>query len=442
MAVAVVQQTLGEIVVEVSRLCGYLQNQGPATAGSTTSLTDATNAQTPTANVNLIKGQYLYVWGGTSAGTAKEINAYGTIGVFGWTAAATAPDSTSTWVRLTKNPRRILDAIDAVTRQAAFQQAIPVVSDSIITNNLLECYGAMEGWSSGTAVAPDGWTLSGSGAAVARDAGSAARHMQGNYQASLTPGSGAVGILSRTIPMRLVRLCTGKSVRIRGFFAANAASDAVVRLISRDSGATDTNTDRTSTYTGSNVEDIDDISTASINLPDPVTRLEVQLRGVANASAMQFDAVFVGGPPIRDYDILPELIGIASPIYMESDWAKGDYNIRLHYGDTWRLRRKDVGISGETTNRGIIFNTDLPPGRNLRMNAYRAPDIQATTTSNVEPNPEWLSRAAARRLLEEDYPTEGSQARLSSVERWFGDASNRDTIYPNRGKRIAWSERV
>jgi hypothetical protein len=66
MAVAVAQQTLGEIVVEASRLCGYLQNQGTATAGSTTSLTDATNEQTPTANVNLIKGQYLYIHLGSS----------------------------------------------------------------------------------------------------------------------------------------------------------------------------------------------------------------------------------------------------------------------------------------------------------------------------------------------------------------------------------------
>src|SRR3990167_10826397 len=134
MAVAVAQRTLGQVVVRVAELTGDWANQGTATAGSTTTLTDANNERTPTVRANDITGQYVYVFGGTSSGTAREIITYGTIGVFTWTQTATAPSTDSTWVRLKRRPQLILDAIDAVTRQGAYKQALPYISEAVITN--------------------------------------------------------------------------------------------------------------------------------------------------------------------------------------------------------------------------------------------------------------------------------------------------------------------
>lgn len=50
-------------------------------------------------------------------------------------------------------------------------------------SNLLDPYGGMESWSGGAAVAPDGLTLAGAAATIAREAGTV-RH--GNYSAKLT----------------------------------------------------------------------------------------------------------------------------------------------------------------------------------------------------------------------------------------------------------------
>lgn len=44
----------------------------------------------------------------------------------------------------------------------------------------------------------------------------------------------------------------------------------------------------------------------------------------------------------------------------------------------------------------------LPSGRHLRIKGFRAPDVQGTYSSNVDPNPSWLVHAAAVRLVEQE----------------------------------------
>ena len=61
MAVGVANKTLAEVVAEVARLGGWWRNAGTATAGSTTSLTDANNERTPVDEARSVAGTFIYI---------------------------------------------------------------------------------------------------------------------------------------------------------------------------------------------------------------------------------------------------------------------------------------------------------------------------------------------------------------------------------------------
>lgn len=437
MAVGVANRTLAQVVRETARLCGFIINEGTATAGTTTSLTDANNERTPIAQDASVVGTYIYITGGLAGavGNAREISSYATLGVFTWIqAVGTAPDSTSTWIRVRVRPQRIIDAIDEVTRRAWRKQAIPWVLESITTNNLLGPYGTFEAWENGASSAPDGWTLGGSGASVARESTTIA---QGLYSAALTAGSSAVGTLSRTLSFYSTRELDGISLTLLGAMAENAASDGVVRVTTTNSAGTATNTDRTGTYASNRWQDLDDISSASISTPDPVVSVQVQCRAVASAT-VYFDDLVLYGPPLYNYPLDPTITGIGATIWMESAYRSGKFTYPLYYDSDWDISTQDVLVSSP---RQLHLKRALPSARHLRMEVYRAPDVQATATSNVEPNPVWLAHAAAVRLLEQEKMTPENVARLGYIrgelER-LEKTTEGNTIV---GKPVVWIER-
>lgn len=440
MAEAVARRTAGQCVLDIARLTGDIANEGTGTAGATTSITDATNQRTPTAQANSVIGRYLYFPSGTAAGDSHEVSAYDTIGVMTWAVAGTAPTSTTTWILLRRRPQAILDAMSGVTRQAAFQQAIPYPFHGLITNNLLDYYLSGQEWDAGAAVAPTGATLAG-GATIAREATILSF---GRYSIALT-GVGGVGTLTRTVPpQRVILLLDGQSLTLKGFMAETTAADAVTRVTSTTTAGVATNTDRTGTYAGDRWEELEDISTATIALTDPAGVLSVQLR-VKDAVTTYFQSILLYGPYLREQDLPPTMIGMDHDILMESAWGKGDWKYVLRAGGAWHTAMQEVGT---TIRRKILWHTDLPHERHLLIKGYRAPDVVTAAATNVEPNPEWLVHAAARQLLEGDRPTEERAARLARIDRWFearkpnGALVNADAIEPHRGKMIHFFERT
>lgn len=411
MAVAVSTRVLGLLVQDVARLTGDLRNSGTATAGSTTSLTDATRERTPVANVNALAGQYLYSTEGTGAGDIHEITAYGTIGVMGWAVAGTAPTTTTTWIRLSRDPQAIVDIINGVTRRAAWKQAQPYQSLSIVTNNLLQYYGAGHEFTSGASSAPDGWTLAGAGSSVAREA-TVVGH--GPYSIALTAGAGAVGTLTRTLPFSLGRALDGASLTLHGLLAENVASDGVVRVAITNNAGTVTNAapERTGTLAGNRWQELKDISTASIAVSDPAQTIAVQIRAVESAVIYANDIILFGPQPIHDYDLPPVLIGLEPVIMMESGAYTGQFTIPLLYGQNWTIAPQD-GL-GATRTSILRLLQDLPNGRHLLIRGVRAPDTVAAT-ANVEPNSEWLALAAAVQILRGDPPSADRDGRLADL---------------------------
>ena len=404
MTVAVAAQTLGEVFLHVAQLSGFWLNQGTATAGTALTLTDATNERTPTASDLAIVGKFLYIWGGVAAGTDRELTAYGTIGVFTWVGNATTPTTTSTWVRLAVRPQLIIDAIAAVTRRAAYKQALPYVSEALVTNNLLMHYGAMEEWAGGASAASDGFTLGGAGASVAREATVVA---QGLYSVAVTAGAGAVATYARTLPTYLNQLIQGRTLYLLGMIAENVAADITVRVAVTDTAGAATNTDRVGTLTGNRWQELGNISTAGISVPDPVGSVAFSTRTALSAVTYADDLVLCG-PPLYDYDIPATLIGMEPTIWMETGYRTNKFTIPLVYNHDWTLIPRDG-----STARTLHFTHALPSARHLRINGVRAPDVQTTVTSNVEPNPEWLALAATVELLGMLPTTDESQTLLA-----------------------------
>lgn len=437
MAQASAARTLGAIVIEVARIAGYLRSRGTATAGTTTTLTDANNERTPTADSTNVVGTFLYIDAGTSSGTARVITTYGTLGVFTWIQTATAPDATSTWARIARDPRDIIAKLDEVTREnaRAFAQEFPF--RSIVTGSLLGGYGGFEDWPDGTSSAPWGWTLGGAGAAVARQASIG----HGVYSAGITPAA-AVATLTLTIPFVTYRanaFADSGTMNLYGLVAPNAASDVVVRITVTNQTGTATDTNVTSTATGNRAQELDELTNAdNISLGTNTATLAIQVRVVANASRADVeDLALMPTWPIYEYDLPPTLIGIAGDILMESGYRTNRYIHHLRRGYDWEVIRRPG-----STYRTLRFDKALPTLRHLHINGLQAPAVQATTTSNLNMDADYAANAAALLLLREDaYRTKQQNDILDRLEAKVPKMHGSHNTISGRAA-VYWIERI
>lgn len=436
MAVGVANRTLQLVIKEALRLGGWIINEGTSTAGTTTSLTDASRERTPVAQANAVAGTYLWMFAGDGAGQQAEINAYATIGVMPWTPALTSPGANTDWVRCRIRPQRVIDAVDAITRGAWRKQAFPMLFYGIVTNSLLSYNGGFAIWTSGASSAPDGWTLAGTGATIARISPSAYGAVYDLYAAEITSGAGAVGTLTYTVATQILPLLNGQTVTLQGRIAEDVAADIVIRVAATNSAGTVTNTDRTGTLASDRWQTLKDISSAGISLPNPVVALTLAYRGVASVVG-NVDDLMLLGPPLYDYEIPADFIGLEPIIYMETGYLTQKFTIPLYFGADWNIMMREPSTS---TARVLHFNRALPSGRHLRIAAFRAPDVISTMSSNVEPNPEWLAYATAERVLAQERMTEENKYRLEYLRQELGKFAGTSEGNVMLGKPIVWIE--
>src|SRR3972149_6221135 len=106
-------------------MTGDFIHQGTATAGATTSLTDANNERTPVASAKSFSRTFIYIHPGAKAGGGPQEK------------APTPPQG----VRLKRRPQDILDAIARVTGENQRRLAFARFDDAIVTGSLLGYYG-------------------------------------------------------------------------------------------------------------------------------------------------------------------------------------------------------------------------------------------------------------------------------------------------------------
>jgi len=155
--------------------------------------------------------------------------------------------------------------------------------------------GSMESWSAGTSVAPDGWTLSGAGAAVARDAGTV---IHGTYSAKLTR-SGTDLVLTQSLFTTDIGLpyLKGRQLIFGAWVWASVANTARLSI------STVTNAAQSIYHSGNSTWQF---LSATINIPTAATACVPYIEVNNTNTAIYVDAVAInyGGVPLP-YDIRP-----------------------------------------------------------------------------------------------------------------------------------------
>lgn len=230
--------TRGEIMLAVARRVGdCVTNGDTTTTGAANTLVDAAATgglqRYLTDSHQAIYQKLLTVYKGTRAGDTVAVSAY--------TAASRtitpSPnfggniDTTTKWfIHERFNQRDFTEAIQAGQRLLNFDPSLgmgvmkEVVAEEIVYGNALT-NGAMFRWTAGTSAAPDGWTLAGTGAAVAQDATVA---IAGTYSAKVTSdGTNAAYLYQQLTPLSRWR---GRNIRVYALFMADVADRASVRI--------------------------------------------------------------------------------------------------------------------------------------------------------------------------------------------------------------------
>jgi hypothetical protein len=206
----------------ISRDLRDLLVDGTATAGASNTLTDTVNVNFSTTDA--LKGAWIYIHTGTSSGDERLITASTTAGVItvsdNW---SSTPDTTSKYEIHRK--RRVDWYNELINRGLRADRVFhmrPQRDVSLLTRNLLS-NALFSDWANGAAAAPDDWTLSGSGAAVAQDSN---LNVRGPYAARVTNGASNAAALTQTI----YNVMDGNTYTFTAVVHASVASRVTIKL--------------------------------------------------------------------------------------------------------------------------------------------------------------------------------------------------------------------
>lgn len=238
--------TLGELEVRLAQAVGDCAAQGvTSTTGAANTLVDAIAgssglAQYFTDNHPALYRKLVTIFKGTRAGDSTGISAFtaSTRALtpspnFGGNLAADSEyfiHGRWTHQQFLEGLRKAYRGLiyDPDSHRGVMKES--VTEEIVIGNALIN--GTMARWTNGTSAAPDGWTLAGTGAAVAQES---TITLVGKYSAKVTSdGTNAAYLYQSVTPLSRFR---GRNVRLVAIFMADVASRATVRLGQGNSGS-------------------------------------------------------------------------------------------------------------------------------------------------------------------------------------------------------------
>ena len=263
--------TRASIIVDAARKSGLLAREGTATAGASGTIADTEYLVHATDND--LKGYEVYIHTGTGIDQDPRRASASTSSSSLMTVTpnfGTTPDNTSQYLVFVPSPvfvsRLIKDGIDAAMRRIRKRFLLSKTNMEYVAQDLLWGYGSMQRWTSGTSAAPDGMTLAGSGAAMAR---STTVPNQMAYAAQMTSGGSAACSLSRSITQ--YAQYHGMTVSLHGWLRANTASRATLQIT--DGTTTKTSDALTATNTWYSVGPGMDLNLDALTIGDNPTEL-------------------------------------------------------------------------------------------------------------------------------------------------------------------------
>jgi len=433
--------TRGESFLEVADLLGALEKSGTATGGTSTTLVDSGLTSYP-ADDDLNHYQ-LYVYDGVAQGDKRNITDFTrSSGTCTATAFSATPDTTSKYVILRPgwDADRIIRGINAAIRSVRSLHRVREDNSHLVVGDMLSHYhagaGGMEVWDNGTALAPNGYTLFGTSAAVAREAtiihGSDRSHL---YSAKLTSNTTNEAGLRFTVPD--YARWAGKSFSVTCWVWVDTASRAQLRM---SDGVTTTTSDAIT------VTDAWQAVTIAITAVDASpTELFFELYITADAGGAviaYFDDHVVTSESeiIREYPIPANITEIAdvmqeaanAGIYYETlsnnmqtqSWRIGGSdatprlvvvdNLPILPNSTHYLPREDSLIP-----KGIVA---LTKGRHMRLIAQSAPAVTTSDDDNLPINPNFVKYYAAAEVASAQFGGDSTEL-ARKLNYWKGEAN-------------------
>ena len=410
---AIAEVTVAQTVLELSRFMGDLIVTGTATAGDANTITDTVNL-TQATNDDL-KGYWVGVYEGVAIGDDRNILAS--------SASADSLDADSAWSAtpntsskyiVTRHWRaqQYLDAIASGIRRVQKVHLVPLddvdgnIHELITTNDILSTdgngNGQMELWANGAAAAPDGWTIAGTGAAVAR-VSTTNDVRRGKYASQLTSDGTNLAQLNQDI--KHFERYQGKTVTLRAWVKTTVATRTLLRITDGVSPSTVAGTAAAGVW--------EELSLEFTLSADP-TQLQIDIETTAGSAVVsQWDDVRLisDGVIIYSYD-LPTRLAYLLDVREALGSGSAGNTAEDAYGPI--LGRRSYFIERGANPTLNFANGYYLPARNrkLRLSGQAYPASITNTTpatawaETVEVNPEYVKAYARWYLLSSLTPEE------------------------------------
>jgi hypothetical protein len=432
-SVAFEERTVAEVFLDAARLAGLVKRHGTSTAASAFSILDATNEKTPVADDGIIVGTYIYMLDGAAVGSEREVDVYDTLGQYEWAdALGTAPTAATRWVRLTRQPQDVIDAIAKATREATYYQALSDPVESISADNLLGPDGDFEVWTVSTT--PDGWEAP-SNATVAQSKSGNFPPRHGDSCAVVTDGGSGGGYFEYIISRRLYGFLASKTLYMKGKIAQATSGRGRIQLRATDKDGAVTTTEWDCTTSAFRWQSVEEINSSGLQIPAALQDLRLRVSAEASSGVAAVDDLVLYGADIREYKVPIRIIGADLIIRAETEYGNAHFERRLIHGEHWEWTRD---FDGRAQLR--LLTSDLLSGSHLQIYGYRAADVQTSITQNVEPNPEWLTYATARKLAVDGLDSVEGRERMREIANWLENPLNLPAIRPVKSSSVAWVE--
>ena len=428
--------TRGESFLEVADLLGALEISGTADSGSSTTLVSTLLVH---PNDDDLNDYQLYIYDGTGQGQKRNIDDFTASADRVTVVAGATLDSTSKFAILKPgwDADRIIRGINAAIRSVRSLHRLREDNTHLVVNDMLSHYGpgdgAMEGWDNGASSAPNGYTLFGTGAAVAREStiihGSDRSHL---YSAKLTSNGSAEAGLRFSVPD--YARWADKSFSVKCWIYANTSTRVYLRMLD---GTTTTTSDAITTINA--WQEITIGTTAVASAP---SKLDFELYITAGGAVIAYfdDHIVISeSETLREYEIPANIVEIGD-VMVESDttgqylevlantrqaqmWRVGgsDATPRLVINDgTARVPNTGRFMPREDTliPRGIVA---LVNGRHLRLVSMSAPAVTTSDDDNLPINPNFVKYYAASEVASSQFGDDSPEL-ARKLGFWKGEA--------------------
>lgn len=351
-------------------------------------------------------GLYAYISDGPGAGLQGVVVSASAVGppsgsvLYLDRGVASVPSSSSSFELWKVNTKIVHEAIDDAIREAQLRVMLPHTDYGIIIGDHLR-NGAFDRWNAGDSSAPDNWTLTGSGASVAKNTNRAYVYA-GRYSMALTNGaSQAANIESDDIPN--FPAFAGETITVKAKIYTTTASRVTIEVTD---GVTTT---ESSAHDGNNGWDGDGgatIAVSNFTIAANPTKLTVNIKiSSGGAITPYIGRVWVEGLPFNYEYELPARSNNGFT-YISEVWAEGDTDgvfdipVAVMHGmnPIFNIDMSQEPRRMRFTNLADAYNR--PGFRQLKIVGLRFPVLPTAETSAIEVDPEFVRLRASQHLID------------------------------------------